>query len=107
MKPHIGEMSPDPYNWGCSHSLAPGHPECGVPVVWHGIVMKHPDHGDTAGMMCCDEHKPIMAAIAEHLHALGSACNLPSAQFFEAENECRVPGADLALAAMTEAEVSV
>lgn len=97
-------LIPEGGRWMCGYGARREASRCGSEAVWHGAVL---DEGRTeliAMMECCDEHRPVMEAIADFVHELDSACGVPGSRFTWPENICYLPETDGALEAMRRSE---
>jgi hypothetical protein len=84
--PYVGKLTPDWQVAHCGYSLTPQDVTCLADATWHGIT------DDFKGMMTCDEHAPIVVAIARWIHTFDTPCGLPDARFQKDLNRCVVPG---------------
>ena len=84
-EPRIGPVLPDWQRGLCCYAPDESSLLCLREATWHGIDREY------RGLECCDEHKPIMAALTHWMHPLDHPCALPEGRFFEEDNVCRVP----------------
>jgi hypothetical protein len=81
--PWIGEPAEEWRIALCSYTPAPAEPHCGRDATWHGIHRDGP-----VSLTCCDEHLPIMRALAAYIHPHVHPCSIPGSLFSETENRC-------------------
>lgn len=84
-EPRMGPVLPDWQRGLCCYAPDEGSLLCLREAAWHGIDSQY------RGLECCDEHKPIMQALARWIHPLEDPCALPEGRFYEQDNVCRVP----------------